>query len=833
MKFLFQPGKFSLQSPTFRIDEGKQITIVAVGMQPEDYITFEAINLKAGAPPIACGCVITAAEMPSVEGIQELKCPACLSETLRPVRLTDRNPIVILDSPQDVLLRAVYHGDGVDVQSVTVWYDETATPNLTDTMRGCPPVCCEDEEQTWIPNGIHRCVDGNVELQEVSNCGNLRWVICGIVVWTPTGLERCDEVSHYIEEINQCGHKRWVVKEPINWLQTGVQRCTDTVVQYQEVNQCNDLRWVDGEDIVWVDTGLQRCVPGSETDTEIEQRNQCGDTRWVTGPDQEWIATCCTRCTATDHEVQEVNQCGLLRWVVDAPLAWVDTGDRRCSGANYEREERNQCGITRWVVEEAIEWVGTGNYRCEGGNYQRQEVNQCNRLRWTVIEPTAWVWNGLSQCIDNNRFNQEMNQCGQVRWTDSGEVCDVVTIGENCGLVGDGTLVDPLCIDITQVLVPGPCITMETTPEGQTVINTADCDVAFLYEVVSVTPLDSTIDAGANACYEIVITPPVDAGDAPLGITTLLSGTDQDAHGYTPPTGAIPAGGTSLVLCVPTINDGGTNPDRSLCLAVNAAANLDPNGQQGCVTVQDSGTEPTIYEVVSVTAVEGLIDAGDNACYDIVINPAVDSADAPLTITGVLSGTEQAAHGYPAPSGNIGSGGTTVQLCVTTIDTENGLLQDLCLAVQGTSNIDPNGQSDCVDVQESSVESVSFSNQSLIAQQALPGATTVTCRYQVRAAGTVYKNGPPVTTLLETWLLGGLNSDYEVRMSYVSGTAFAGSALNTWLLANADRQWTMTRSGTEGENNGTGLIECRRVSDGVVLDSATVTLRAILVDTGP
>ena len=123
-----------------------------------------------------------------------------------------------------------------------------------------------------------------------------------------------------------------------------------------------------------------------------------------------------------------------------------------------------------------------------------------------------------------------------------------------------------------------------------------------------------------------------------------------------------------------------------------------------------------------------------------------------------------------------------------------------------------------------------FSPQLVRAQQALPGATSVTARYEVRTTGDAYKVGPPITTLLEHWLVSGAAGDFEIRMTHVSGTSFAGEPLNTWLPVTAARQWRLSHGGSEGTTQGVGLIECRFASTHVVVSSAEITIQAVLVD---
>ena len=186
---LFQPSSPANDSVVFELKQ--QMTVVAMGMQPDDYITFEIVLISDAARAKICGCRLLEAGTSSVYQLQPLMCPACSDGSPRFVRVTPQNPIVVLDAPQGALLRAMYHGTGVDLHTVTVTVGESDTIDLTSTLRGCPPVYCEDEPETWTPTGLHRCTATYVEIEEISNCGNKRWVECGPTVWTDTGNRRC------------------------------------------------------------------------------------------------------------------------------------------------------------------------------------------------------------------------------------------------------------------------------------------------------------------------------------------------------------------------------------------------------------------------------------------------------------------------------------------------------------------------------------------------------------------------------------------------------------------------------------------------------------------
>lgn len=81
-----------------------------------------------------------------------------------------------------------------------------------------------------------------------------------------------------------------------------------------------------------------------------------------------------------------------------------------------------------------------------------------------------------------------------------------------------------------------------------------------------------------------------------------------------------------------------------------------------------------------------------------------------------------------------------------------------------------------------------------------------------------------VYTQIGNWIPSGADPNlFEHRMTMVSGTNFSGDALATWLDANTAREWTLTRT-TVGTTTGTGTIETRLKSTGVVQDSASITI---------
>jgi hypothetical protein len=592
---LFSSASLNLDSPLFQINNQK--TIIAVGMDPGDYITFEIVQLSPGVPSSVCGCYISAMRPGSVIGIEQMQCPACESATLRPVRLTSRNPVVILDLPQETFVRAMYNGTGVNNRSVYVYAYETATPNLTDAMRGCPPVCCEDEEQIWIDTGARRCTASAYERLEISNCGNHRWVDHGPLVWQPTTEVRCDHEANmfFTQEVNNCGETRWVSPP--------------------------------GQIIPWTETGNERC---NGANVEREERTPCGDLRWVVNRPIEWVATGERRCTSTTVEEQERDNCGNLRWVARSAANWVPTCCETCDDTNVYRQERNACGDLRMVLDRLVSWQYTGATRCTSLTFEQQQVNDCGRIRWEA-QPISWTPTGATECREDSLFRQEANNCGTLRWVDTGQAC-----------------------------------------------------IGSTHEILSIVGADIT--EGQVAQWTVTLDAPVSG--APLTINFTLSGSEQAINSYPAPSLIIPIGQTVGVLAVQTTDDTTIEVTQELC----AQAQISPRvtavpGAPGCLDVLDNDT-PTgdsTHIVVCITQPANITE-GQTVSWTVQLDSVVAGSD--LVVTSTLSGSEQAIHGYPAPSVVIPIGASSGVLSVTTTDdTTVESSQQLCLTVNTSARI--------------------------------------------------------------------------------------------------------------------------------------------------
>lgn len=129
MKQLFYPNKMTTTSDSFVIPIGGQVTVFAFGLEPDDEITFDMLYVPslAGDP---CDCPPGGqAELPQAAAVERLR---CCGES---IRLTYDNPYVILDSPQNIFIRANLEAE--DTMAVTSWLVTTNTPNVNDRLRGC------------------------------------------------------------------------------------------------------------------------------------------------------------------------------------------------------------------------------------------------------------------------------------------------------------------------------------------------------------------------------------------------------------------------------------------------------------------------------------------------------------------------------------------------------------------------------------------------------------------------------------------------------------------------------------------------------------------------
>lgn len=75
------------------------------------------------------------------------------------------------------------------------------------------------------------------------------------------------------------------------------------------------------------------------------------------------------------------------------------------------------------------------------------------------------------------------------------------------------------------------------------------------------------------------------------------------------------------------------------------------------------------------------------------------------------------------------------------------------------------------------------------------------------------------------WLASGSAGDFECRMTTVSGTVTSGT-IGSWEALSSSREWTRNHTASSGNSDYVGTLEIRRVADGVIVATATITLQA-------
>lgn len=828
---LFGPLSVAPDSVVFEVPF--QVTVLGLGLPEGDFITFEFVKVSGDQRQKVCGCRLSPQIFASIEGVQELQCPSCEELTQRPVRLTPQNPVVVLDVPQNTMLRAIYNGDGLETQAVRVWVVDSNTQDLTDSLRGCPPIYYPDDEQTWTDTGLFRCLpdqitveyeqtnecgrrrwfpdparpqrwedtccirclaDGTtVEVQQVNQCGDLRWTESETVtqVWTDTGNIRClaDEVTVEAEQTNQCGDRRWVLSTDVQiWLPAGVHRCTqEGTVELQEANQCGQLRWVECGAVVWIDTGLRRCLE-DEITVEVEQTNQCGHRRWeIADYEQVWTDTTNIRCLedGVTVEVQQVNQCGDHRWA-DAGYAqvWTDTANVRCleDGITVEIEQANQCGGRRWAdAGYAQVWTDTANIRCleDEVTIEVEQTNQCGARRWaTESFDQNWVETGTTRCADGLLEVQQVNQCGLLRWVETGDACVV-------------------------------------TPPS-------------VHSIVSIVPVEDPITEGAGACWQVTLNAPVLGAD--LTIDFSLSGAEQDVHGYPAPDLVIAIGNVSGIVCVPTTDDAMDELTLPLCIDAILSSRIIAAPATSCLDVEDNdeaGPGDSTHTVIDLTVLPTSAAEGTEFCWTVTLSSPVAGSD--LTVYGVLSGAEQGVHSYPNPSVVIPVGMSSGDLCVTTTnDAFPEATLPLCLAVQLSPRITSGPAAVCADVTDDGDEAEPATLPGFIGGECFvdnPNTSLSEFYVTFMTSGDFYAK-TPIGFDTHQWMPTGMSAaDYEVRIDDTTSPpmVISGSARNTWLpmTAHRDFRWGILGPGASSAYVA-ATVRVRRI--GEVVDDATITI---------
>lgn len=181
----------------FVIQPGKQVTLHAKGLEDDDTVYIEVLELSSSPDFKGNPCCTFKGKE-----IQVLRRTTLLCPDGREVTLTAAYPTGVLEYPQGVTLGV--RVEASDEAMVSIELHETESD-------GCLACICDRpcEITSWTDTGQVRCTGTNVEKEEESNCGTKRWVAVGPLTWTPTGAERCVGFKTEVQEVNDCGSTRW------------------------------------------------------------------------------------------------------------------------------------------------------------------------------------------------------------------------------------------------------------------------------------------------------------------------------------------------------------------------------------------------------------------------------------------------------------------------------------------------------------------------------------------------------------------------------------------------------------------------------------------------
>ena len=101
-----------------------------------------------------------------------------------------------------------------------------------------------------------------------------------------------------------------------------------------------------------------------------------------------------------------------------------------------------------------------------------------------------------------------------------------------------------------------------------------------------------------------------------------------------------------------------------------------------------------------------------------------------------------------------------------------------------------------------------------------------TAGYRLNSSGIAESIVDVTYTTLETWLLSGAASDYEVRVTLSLGTLSSGTT-GTWQNLGTSRSWTVVAGNSYPEiAEAEIVVEIRDATTLMILDTATITLYA-------
>ncbi|WP_439234939.1 hypothetical protein [Lonepinella koalarum] len=140
------------------------VRVTAYGLTNENIITFQRVHYCSSQPRFERnGCALISPTKGELSSAIEYQIGTCV-----PSLTPDRNTIII---PYAGNYMPVVHGSQADL---VVEVEAVSGREFSDVELGIEP-CGFCLDKTWETTGAERCNQHFVEVEEISNCGNVRW----------------------------------------------------------------------------------------------------------------------------------------------------------------------------------------------------------------------------------------------------------------------------------------------------------------------------------------------------------------------------------------------------------------------------------------------------------------------------------------------------------------------------------------------------------------------------------------------------------------------------------------------------------------------------------
>lgn len=628
MLTLFDAGTSSLESKVFRLDS--QVTVMAVGMADGDYITFEVVKVKAAARQQVCGCYITPMMQSAIEGTETLQCAGCFPS---PVTLTADDPILILDSPQNSLLRAIYNGTGLDDGTASVWVESTNVPNVTDAMRGCLVNC--DTTGDGNGNSLHGVPVVTVAPASAPEGRVFCWNVSldSPVIGSPVYLT--GRLTGSEESQNTYPFPTAVIYEGQSFCQLCVQTVdngsTNDTQLYLQLQPNARLAGVPDPVMATV-TGTHASSRSTHTVASVVPNeasiNEGDQACWEVTLDSAVAGTDLTVNFTLSGSEQTAHGYTLLPAIIpvgasSATVCVPTMDDEDPTNTSLCLKVKTSSRITAVPAPSCISVVGSApvssTHTVVSVVPVATPITEGATAQWVVTLDSPVSGAGLLVGFVLSGAEQSVQHYTAPSYT--------FPIGATTGTVSVVTTDDTTPENALNLCLKAKLSSRVTAVPAASCISVGDNDTPSggdsIHTIASVTVSPSSATEGATYCWTVTLDAPVSGTD--LTVYGNLTGSEQDVHLYPGPSGVIAVGQDHVDLCVTTIDDSIGEAPTSLCLDVVLGPRITAAPAAVCATVNADAVifdPPGKLAVVDrCCALTGLQPVGATLFYKLSFHP--------------------------------------------------------------------------------------------------------------------------------------------------------------------------------------------------------------------